>query len=80
MLMVAFYSRLAGMYLPGKYCLLQRVDTHFHMPVYIGEKLSVSGFIKKKVEAGHTLVISAMIKNGSGKIVNTAKIEAGCLK
>ena len=80
MLTYSLYSQLAGMYLPGKYCLLQRVDSYFHKPVYIGDTLTVSGFIKKKVEMGHTLVITAEIKNQDGDVVNSAKIEAGCLK
>ena len=80
MLSAALYSRLVGMYLPGKYCLLQRIDSHFHAPVYIGDRLEVSGFIKKKVELGHMLVISAQITNQDNVIVNTAKIEVGCLK
>ena len=80
MLTSSLYSRLAGMYLPGKYCLLQRVDVHFHKPVYIGDKLTVSGYIKKKVEVGQTIVVSAQIENQNGMIISTAKIEAGCLK
>ncbi len=80
MLSASLYSRLAGMYFPGKYCLLQRVDTHFHKPVYIGDILTISGFIKKKVEVGHTLVIAGEIKNQDDEVVNSAKIEAGCLK
>ena len=80
MLTAALYSRLAGMYLPGKYCLLQRVDSHFHKPVYIGDRLMVSGFIKKKIEIGHTLAVAAEIMNQEGTIVSTAKIEAGCLE
>ncbi len=73
----AFYSRLVGMYLPGKYCLLQRLDSHFHVPVFVGDTLTVSGYIKKKLEIGHTLVISAKISNQKGEVVNTAKIEVG---
>lgn len=80
MLSASLYSKLAGMYLPGKYCLLQRVDTYFHKPIYIGDTLKVSGFIKKKVEAGRTIVLNAQIENQNGDVVNTARIEAGCLK
>lgn len=80
LLTASFYSRLAGMYLPGKNCLLQRVDTHFHNPVFVGDVLTVTGSVKKKVELGHTLVISAFITNQDGVVVNTAKIEAGCTR
>lgn len=50
MLSASLYSTLAGMYLPGKYSLLQRVDTHFHKPVFIGDKLTVLGYIKKRLK------------------------------
>ena len=43
MLTSAFYSRLAGVYLPGRNCLLQECKISFNKPVYIGDKLKVYG-------------------------------------
>ena len=80
MLTSTFYSTLAGVYLPGKNCILHGVETSFHAPVYIGDTLNVSGFVKLKHEATKSMEISAKIVNQNGKKVGKAKILAGCLE
>ena len=79
MLTSSFYSTLAGVYLPGKNCLLHSVESSFRSPVYIGDQLTVSGFVKTKFESTRTMEISASIVNQDGKKVGKAKILAGCL-
>ena len=80
MLTASFYSRLAGVYLPGKYCILHSVESSFHAPVYVGDTLTVSGIVKNKFESTRVLEISAKIVNQNGKKVGKAKISAGFLK
>ena len=80
MLTSSFYSRLAGMYLPGKYCLLHSVETSFKLPVFVGDTLEISGFVKVKHEATQTIEISAQIVNQDGKKVGKGKILAGFLE
>lgn len=80
MLTASFYSRLAGVYLPGKFCLLHSVESSFKNPVFIGDTLTVSGFVKEKHEATRTIDIAATIINQNGKKVSKAKILAGFLK
>jgi acyl dehydratase len=80
MLTSSFYSTLAGVYLPGKYCLLHSVDSSFHAPVFVGDKLTVSGVVKIKYETTKTIEIAAKIVNQDGKKVGKAKILAGFLK
>lgn len=80
MLTSSFYSTLAGVYLPGKYCLLHNVDSSFHAPVFVGDKLTVSGVVKIKYETTKTIEIAAKIVNQDGKKVGKAKILAGFLK
>lgn len=43
MLSASFYSRLVGVYLPGKNCLFQSIEATFNRPVYPGDVLSVTG-------------------------------------
>ena len=43
MLTSSLYSKLVGVYLPGKYALLQGMDLHFSSPVHAGERLFVAG-------------------------------------
>ena len=44
MLTASFFSKLVGVYLPGKNCLFQECkDIRFHSPVFVGDELTVKG-------------------------------------
>lgn len=73
----SFYSKLAGMYLPGKYCILKSVEIFFERPVYIGDVLTVTGRVKEKDERFTQMSIKANIKNQLGKTVSKANILVG---
>lgn len=79
MLTASLYSALAGVYLPGKRCLLQSVYTDFLHPVFIGETLTVTGKIVEKHDSVRQVIIKATIQNTEGKRVSRAKIEAGVI-
>lgn len=80
MLVSSFYSTLAGVYLPGKNCLLQEVNSQFCLPVFVGDVLKVSGKVVEKDETFRRITIKAEVRNQDGKKVNRAKIIAGVLK
>lgn len=40
-------SRLAGMYLPGKYCILKKIDTTYLQPIYPNQKVITKGTVTK---------------------------------
>lgn len=79
MLTASFYSTLAGVYLPGKFCLLQSVETNFIKPVYIGDMLSVNGEIKEKHDGIKQIVIKVNIFNQKEEKVSRGIIKAGVL-
>ena len=79
MLVASLYSRLAGVHLPGRNCLLQSVQSDFMKPVFIGDELTVTGKIIEKDESVRRLVIKAAIRNQEGKKVSKARIEAGVI-
>ena len=79
MLTSSFYSTLAGVYLPGKYCILHSVESAFRFPVFIGDTLTISGFVKTKFDTTRTMEISAQIVNQDGKKVGKGKILVGCM-
>lgn len=79
MLSSALYSTLAGVYLPGKHCLLQGVDITFNHPVYEGDHLTICGEVSYINEAYQMIEIKAYIKNQDGKKISKAKIKAGFL-
>lgn len=77
MLTSAFYSRLVGMYLPGKRALLHGIDLEFKAPAFVGDTLTVSGKISFLNEAYQRLELKARILNQEGKLISKATIRAG---
>jgi 3-hydroxybutyryl-CoA dehydratase len=77
MLTASFYSTFVGMYLPGRYALLQGVDASFTAPVFPGDSLTVYGEVTSIHQALRQIEIRAHITNQVGKKVSRAKIRAG---
>ena len=80
LLSTAFISRLVGVYLPGKYCLLQGIDVKYAKPVYVGEILIVKGEVAELHESVQRAVIQVTIQNQDEKKVVKGKAEVGFLK
>ena len=80
MLTASLYSRLAGMYLPGRRCILQEVSASFFKPVYVGDTLRVSGRVASVDEGVGRAVIAAVIRNQAGARVSRAEIAVGVLE
>lgn len=79
MLTASFYSTLAGVHLPGRFCLLQEIGIKFTKPVFVGDVLTVSGRIEEKVDAYEILVIKAKITNQNNQPVSRAVMKVGVL-
>ena len=77
MLCAGFYSTLAGVYLPGEFCLLHEVDAKFKKPVFVGDVLTVSGRVVEVQETFGRIEIDARIVNQNGQTVNRGRILAG---
>lgn len=77
MLTSSLYSRLVGVYLPGKYALLEGIDLNFNAPVHAGEVLSVKGKISFMSETFRRFEIKAAIRKLDGKLVSKATIRVG---
>ena len=73
----SLYSTLAGVYLPGKYCLLEQVDSKFVKPVFADDVLTVSGTVTEVDTRFARITIKADIRNQNGEKVSRAKITAG---
>ena len=79
MLTSSFFSTLVGVYLPGKYCILQGVDIQFSKPVYIDDILTITGKVSYINEAYKQLEIKAVIINQDNKKVSKATIKVGVI-
>jgi 3-hydroxybutyryl-CoA dehydratase len=77
MMTSSLYSTLVGVYLPGKYALLQGIDIDFNSPVFAGEKLFVQGEIIFLSEAYRRLEVKASIRKEGRKLVSKAMIRVG---
>lgn len=80
MLTSSFYSTLVGVYLPGKYALLQKIDIRFNNPVFIGDRLNVSGVISYVNDALRVIEVKARVLNQDREKVSSAKITVGLLQ
>ena len=77
MMTASLYSTLVGVYLPGKYALLQDIETRFSRPVFLGDILSIQGEVVEVHKALKRIEIKATIRNQHGKIVSRARIHSG---
>ena len=67
MLLSSFFSRLIGMYLPGKNALYFSQNLNFVNPCFIGDKVTVQGEIMNKSESTKIIKLKTSIKNQEGK-------------
>jgi 3-hydroxybutyryl-CoA dehydratase len=77
MLTSSFYSRLVGVYLPGKRALLDGIQVEFKAPAYIGDHLTVAGEVAFLNDTYHRCEIKARIRNAAGQLISKATIRAG---
>ena len=77
MLTSSLYSQLVGVYLPGKFALLQGLDLHFNAPCHACDRLRVEGEIVFLSDAFHRMEIKASIRKQEGKLVSKALIRVG---
>ncbi|WP_310618960.1 MaoC/PaaZ C-terminal domain-containing protein [Flexibacterium corallicola] len=77
MLTASLYSTLVGVYLPGKWALLQEVQTKFTRPVYLQDELTVSGEVMDVHRLLRRVELKASIRNQHGNVVSKARIYSG---
>ena len=80
MLSSSFYSTLAGIYLPGEYSLLLNVDTRMNNPVYIGDKLTITGTVFEKHEMGKLIEVKGVIRNQNKNKISSAILRISLRK
>ena len=77
MLTASFLSTLAGMYLPGKYSLIQSVQVDFVKPVFVNDVLSVSGKVVEKNDLFKVFTMKITIRNQNEQKVCRGKMQIG---
>lgn len=77
MLTSSFYSRLVGVYLPGRFALLHGMDLDFVHPAFAGDQLLVSGAIAHLSSAYRRVEVKATICTTRNQLISKAKIRVG---
>lgn len=80
MLSASLFSTLGGMYLPGKYCIIQEQSAKFAAPVYIGDILTVTGEVKELHESVQRAEIKVTVTNQDNKKVIRGSLMVGFLE
>lgn len=80
MLTASFLSTLAGVYLPGKNCLIQETEIKFARPVYVGDVLDISGEVVERFDTFKRITIKVRMNNQNGDNVLRGKMKLGFLE
>lgn len=80
MLTASFLSTLAGMYLPGKYSLIQGVDIKFVKPVFPGNTLTITGTVSELHPNLNMMQIKVLITDQAQRKVLKGKMQIGFLQ
>lgn len=79
LLTTSFISKLIGVLLPGRYCLLQGIELKYSKPVYVGDILIVRGVVDELHESVQRMTLKVEIINQDEKKVVKGKVEIGFL-
>ena len=70
MLTASFLSTMAGVYMPGKYSLIQSVEVKFSKPVFAGDEICFTGEVSEKNDTFRfiKLKVDGVNQNGEKKL------------
>lgn len=80
MLTASFISTLAGVYIPGKYSLINKEELMFKKPVIIGDSLTIKGTVIEKNDKFRFIVLKVEIINQNEEMVALGKMDVGVTK
>ncbi len=66
MLLASFFSKLIGMYLPGKNALYFSQTLNFHAPCYVDDTITVQGEVIDKSDSTRIITLKTLIHNQTG--------------
>ena len=75
MLTSSLISTMVGMYLPGKYSVLQSVESKFLQPVYAGDVLTMTAKVDAVSKSVGQVALNILVKNQEKKKVLKGKVK-----
>lgn len=77
----ALVSRLIGTQLPGVNAIVQSMQLTFHKPTYIGDTVTVTGRLERKLDPLRAILVSVKIAgsgpSGGDRQVASGKVQVG---
>ena len=67
MLLASFFSRLVGMYMPGKNALYFSQTLNFQTPCFVGDKVTIEGEVIDKSQSTRIITIKTTAHNQTGQ-------------
>ena len=67
MLLASLFSRLVGMYMPGKNALYFSQTLNFQIPCFVGDKVTIEGEVIDKSQSTRIITIKTTAHNQVGK-------------
>ena len=77
MLTASFLSTLAGVYIPGENSLIRETEVKFKKPVYVGDRLTVTGEVSEIRRDFGVFWLKVSITDQSGEKVLRGKMQIG---
>ena len=69
MLLASFFSRLVGMYIPGKNALYFSQSLNFRNPCFINDEVTIVGTVIEKKISTKMIKLKTLIKNLKGQVI-----------
>ena len=77
MLTASFLSTMAGVYMPGKYSLIQSVEVKFSKPVFAGDEICFTGKVSEKNDTYRFMILKVDGVNQNGEKKLKAVMQIG---
>jgi 3-hydroxybutyryl-CoA dehydratase len=76
-LLGGYVSRLVGVFLPGRNCLLQSMRLKFLKPAYVGDEIEVMAVVTQVSRAVSVIVADVAIKRVANGALATGQVHTG---
>jgi acyl dehydratase len=71
-----FLSHFVGMYFPGRRSLILSVNMNYHLPSYLGDKVTLTARVRQKVETARVVVLDVKFVNQtSAKTAASGRVQ-----
>lgn len=72
-----FISNFIGVHFPGDLSLIHYVQIDYHSPLFLNDKVVITGKINQIIDSIKALVINLRITNNEGTLLAKAKVQVG---